>query len=76
MAALPYLQGVIIIIIIMMNLNRFFYGLIVFSALSVTPGCSNEEQLSLDGTAEARTPLSISVTNAGLTKVGEAVGKP
>ena len=73
MAALPYLQGVIIIIIIMMNLNRFFYGLIVFSALSVTPGCSNEEQLSLDGTAEARTPLSISVTNAGLTKVGGVV---
>lgn len=44
-------------------------------ALSVIAlsGCSNEEQLSLDGTAEARTPLAISVSNAGLTKVGGVV---
>ena len=59
----------------MKNLNRYFYGLIVFSALSVTPGCSNEEKLSLNGTADATTPLAISVTNAGLTKVGGVISE-
>ena len=57
----------------MKNLNCFIYGLIVFSASFGLSGCSNEEKLSLDGTAEARTPLAISVTNAGLTKVGGVV---
>ena len=44
-------------------------------ALSVIAlsGCSNEEQLTLSGTADAGTPLSISVTNSGLTKVGGVV---
>lgn len=55
----------------MMNLNRFLLGM-ALTAFAL-PGCSNEEQLSLDGTADAGTPLAISVTNAGLTKVGGVV---
>lgn len=55
----------------MMKFNRFMMGVALMAvALS---GCSNEEQLSLDGTADARTPLAISVTNAGLTKAGGVV---
>lgn len=50
----------------MKNLNCFMMG-VALSVIALT-GCSNEEQLS--GTADARTPLAISVTNAGLTKVG------
>ena len=60
----------------MKNLNCFIYCLIVYSASFGLSGCSNEEKLSLDGTAEARTPLSISVSNSLETKVGETVGKP
>ena len=52
----------------MMNLNRFMMG-VALMGIALT-GCSNEEQLSLDGTADAGTPLAINVTNAGLTKVG------
>ena len=51
-----------------MNLNRFMMG-VALMAVTLT-GCSNEEQLTLSGTSDARTPLAISVTNAGLTKVG------
>ena len=50
--------------------NRFFYGLIAFSTFIVLPGCSNEEKLSLDGTADATTPLNIRVSNSLNTKVG------
>ena len=50
----------------MKNLNCFMMG-VALSVIALT-GCSNEEQLS--GTPDARTPLAISVTNAGLTKVG------
>lgn len=53
----------------MKNLNCFMMG-VALSVIALT-GCSNEEQLS--GTADARTPLAISVTNAGLTKVGGVV---
>ena len=52
-----------------MKFNRFMMGAALM-AVALT-GCSNEEQLS--GTADARTPLAISVTNAGLTKVGGVV---
>ena len=55
----------------MMNLNRFMMG-VALMGIALT-GCSNEEQLSLDGTADATTPLSISVTNADMTKVGGVV---
>ena len=55
----------------MMKFNRFMMGAALM-AVALT-GCSNEEQLSLDGTADAGTPLAISVTNAGLTKVGGVV---
>ena len=52
----------------MKNLNCFMMGMALMAvALS---GCSNEEQLSLDGTADATTPLSISVSNSLETKVG------
>ena len=57
----------------MKNLNCFIYCLIVYSASFGLSGCSNEEKLSLDGTAEARTPLSISVSNSLETKVGGVV---
>ena len=57
----------------MKNLNCFIYCLIVYSASFGLSGCSNEEKLSLDGTAEARTPLSISVSNFLETKVGGVV---
>ena len=57
----------------MKNLNCFIYGLIVYSVFFGLSGCSNEEQLSLDGTADATTLLNISVSNAGLTKVGGVV---
>ena len=51
-----------------MKFNQCVLGVALMAvALS---GCSNEEQLSLDGTADAGTPLCIRVTNAGLTKVG------
>ena len=60
----------IIILMIMNYLNKLVAGAIAMMAFTVSPGCSNEERLSLDGTADATTPLSISVTNAGLTKVG------
>ena len=51
-----------------MKFNQCILG-VALMAVALT-GCSNEEQLSLDGTADAGTPLAISVTNAGLTKVG------
>ena len=60
----------IIILMIMNYLNKLVAGAIAMMAFTVSPGCSNEEQLSLDGTAEARTPLSISVSNSLGTKVG------
>ena len=53
---------------IMKNLNQCILG-VALSFFALT-GCSNEEQLTLDGTSDAKTPLNISVTNAGLTKVG------
>ena len=53
----------------MKNLNCFMMG-VALSVIALT-GCSNEEQLSV--TPDASTPLAISVTNAGLTKVGGVV---
>lgn len=50
--------------------NHFIYGLIAFSIFIVLPSCSNEEKLSLDGTADATAPLNISVSNSLETKVG------
>ena len=55
-----------------MKFNQCILG-VALMAVALT-GCSNEERLS--SMEDARTPLSISVTNAGLTKVGETVGKP
>ena len=52
----------------MKNLNCFMMG-VALSVIALT-GCSNEEQ---PVRADARTPLAISVTNAGLTKVGGVV---
>ena len=68
MAALKYLHelNIQLIIIIMMKFNQCVLG-VALMAVALT-GCSNDEQLF--GTSEARTPLAISVTNAGLTKVG------
>ena len=56
---------------IMMNLNRFMIG-VALMGIALT-GCYDQEQLSLDATADATTPLSISVTNADMTKAGGAV---
>ena len=50
----------------MKNLNCFMMG-VALSVIALS-GCSNDEQLS--GMEDARTPLAISVTNAGLTEVG------
>lgn len=54
-----------------MKFNQCILG-VALMAVALT-GCSNEEQLTLSGTSEARTPLAISVTNSGLTKVGGVV---
>ncbi|MDY4529006.1 MAG: fimbrillin family protein, partial [Parabacteroides sp.] len=55
----------------MKNLNQCILG-VALSFFALT-GCSNEEQLTLDGTSDAKTPLNISVPIAGLTKVGGVV---
>lgn len=60
----------------MNNLNKLFIGAIAMMAITVTPGCSNEEQLGMEGVADAMTPLNISVSNTLETRTGETVGKP
>ena len=63
----------IIILMIMNYLNKLVAGAIAMMAFTVSPGCSNEEQLSLDGTADATTPLSIIVSNSLETKAGGVI---
>ena len=39
-------------------------------AFALSAGCSNEDIISLDGTADATTPLAIDVSNSLGTRVG------
>ena len=56
--------------------NKLYVGAIAMIAVTVTPGCSNEEQLGMEGVADAMTTLNISVSNTLETRTGETVGKP
>ena len=49
--------------------NKLFVGARAMMAVTVTPGCSNEEQLGMEGVADATAPLNISVSNSLETKV-------
>ena len=54
----------------MKYLNRLFISAIATMAVTASPGCSNEEQLGMEGVADATTPLNISVSNTLETRVG------
>ena len=54
---------------IMNYFNKLFVGAIAMMAVTVTPGCSNEEQLGMEGVADATAPLNISVSSSLETKV-------
>ena len=57
----------------MKHLHRLFFSAIATMAVTASPGCSNEEQLGMEGVTDATTPLNISVSNTLETRMGGVI---